>query len=156
MTVPKKLTHEFLLCLNPPKQLYPGQRQSFESEVIAEVAATIKMARMIKNNSLPHGTANNSLPHAGHSGGCMEYHFDWEDHPHHMYMAQGTSIQETTGYTPFYLMFGHWARVSVDVMYGPPNLPTRYIPLGECAMRLWRNLAAAIPICLREKESSTW
>ena len=37
---------------------------------------------------------------------CKDHPFDWEDHIRKVCMAYNTSTQSTTGYTPFFLMFG--------------------------------------------------
>jgi hypothetical protein len=36
-------------------------------------------------------------------------------------MACNCSVQATTGYTPFYLMFGRQAKVPIDLIYGAPS-----------------------------------
>jgi len=36
-------------------------------------------------------------------------------------MAYNTSIHPTTGFTPFYLMFGRQAKLPVELMYGTPE-----------------------------------
>ena len=42
----------------------------------------------------------------------------WESHLKAVCMAYSTSIQPTTGYSPFFLMFGRKARLPIDIMYG--------------------------------------
>ena len=46
---------------------------------------------------------------------------DWETHIRKVYLAYNTSIQASTEYTPFYLMFGCQARIPADVMFGTPS-----------------------------------
>lgn len=54
--------------------------------------------------------------------------FEWEDHLRRLCLAYNTSVNPTTGYTPFYLMFGRQVRMPVDIMYGSPNPPTTSVP----------------------------
>jgi len=42
---------------------------------------------------------------------------DLETHVRKVCMVYNTSVQASIGYTPFFLMFGHQARIPVDVMY---------------------------------------
>lgn len=47
--------------------------------------------------------------------------FEWEDHVQKVCMAYNTSVQSTTGFTPFFLMFGREARLPVDLLFELPN-----------------------------------
>ena len=47
--------------------------------------------------------------------------FDWEYYLPKVCMAHNASEQATTGYSPFYLMFGRQARIPVDLIYAPPQ-----------------------------------
>ena len=47
-----------------------------------------------------------------------DHPFDWEMQLPKVCMAYNTSIQSSTGYSPFLIMFGRKARIPIDLMYG--------------------------------------
>ena len=70
---------------------------------------------------------------------CTKDHpLDCEHHIRPVCMAYNSSDQSSAGYTPFYLMFGSQAHLSVDVMYRP--IEQQLHSYGEYAKLLLQRL----------------
>ena len=49
---------------------------------------------------------------------------NWDEFVRQICMVYNTSFHPTTGFTPFYLMFGRQAKLPVELMYGTPETKT--------------------------------
>ena len=54
--------------------------------------------------------------------------FEWERHLPRLCLAYNTSVHPTTGYSPFFLMFGRPVRMPINIMYGTPTPRPSSIP----------------------------
>ena len=72
---------------------------------------------------------------------AQEKPFDWENHLRRLCITYNTSVHLTTGYIPFFLMFGRQVKMPIDIMYGIP-IPEESTA-SEYATSLKRSLEAA-------------
>ena len=124
-TVAKKMTDEFFLRFSPPEQLHTDQGRQFESELVAEVC---KLLGIDKTRTTAYHPQSDGLIERFNrtllsmlATAANENPFNWEEHLRPLCMAYNTSVQSTTGFSPFSLMFGRQARMPIDVVYGSPN-----------------------------------
>lgn len=131
-TVGMKLVDEFFCRFSLPKQLHSDQGPQFESAIIATVC---QLLQIDKTRTTPYHPQSDGLIERFNRtllqmlATCVDKHpFEWEEYVKKVCMAYNTSTQATTGYSPFFLMFGRKPRLPIDVMYGIPNdtstLPT--------------------------------
>ena len=66
---------------------------------------------------------------------------DWEEYISKASMAYNMSVNATSGYTPFYLMFGRQVRIPVDLMYGTAEPESA--SYGEYTTKLQQSLSKA-------------
>ena len=81
---------------------------------------------------------------------CLEGHpFDWEQQLKKVCMAYNTSVQSSTGFTPFYLMFGRQARLPVDIIYETGAPEGESTDVGTYVTSLKRRMSEAFEIVWR-------
>ena len=128
VTIAQKLTSELFFRFSLPDQLHSDQGRQFESVLIAEICKLLQIHKSRTTAYHPQGDGlverfNRTLLDMLATT-IKDYPGSWEDHVRAVCMAYNTSVQPTTGFTPFYLMFGRQARIPVDIMYGSPVVET--------------------------------
>ena len=134
-----------LLRFSPPEQLHSDPGHQFESHLLVEVC---KLLHIQKSKTTAYHPQSDGLAECwnrtllGMLATCVgEHPEDWEEYVIKACMANNTSIHATTGFTPFYLMFGREARIPVDLMYGTAE--SENVSYGDYAMKLQESLTKA-------------
>ena len=124
-TVAQVLTKEFFLRFSPPEQLHSDQGRQFEADVLKEVC---KLLGIQKTRTTPYHPQSDRLVERFNrtllsmlATSIDKNQENWEDHIRAVCMAYNTGRQPTTGYSPFYLMFGRQAKLPIELAYGSPS-----------------------------------
>jgi hypothetical protein len=62
---------------------------------------------------------------------AADHPFHWEDHIRPLCMAYSSSVNSTTGYSPFFLMFGRRPQMPLDLMYAQESVERDPTPTSE-------------------------
>jgi hypothetical protein len=152
ITVAKKLTDEMFCRFSPPEQLHSDQGRQFESDLMKEICNLLKIR---KTRTSPYHPQCDGLVERFNrtlldmlATAARRHPFSWEDHIRKVCMAYNTSVHSSTGFTPFYLMFGREAKLPIDLMYGTGD--NKDMTTIEYATQLKKGLDEAYS-CAREK-----
>ena len=109
-TIAEKLVDEVFLRFSTPEQLHSDQGRQFESQLLSEVC---KLMHIHKTRTTPYYPQSDGLVErfnrdmlAVLATCAKDNPLDWEKHVRKVCIAYNTSVQMSTGYTPFFLMFG--------------------------------------------------
>ena len=114
VTVAQKLINEMFCRFSPPQQLHSDQGRQFESKLLYEVCNLLGI-RKTKTTPYYHPQCDGLVERFNRTLLDMlatttrENPFDWENQLRKVCMAYNTSVHSSTGFTPFYLMFGRQA-----------------------------------------------
>ena len=131
-TVANKLVDEVFLRFSVPEQQHTDQGRQFESQLLHEIC---KLLNIHKTRTTPYHPQSDGLVERLNRtllsmlSTCTHDHpFNWEQQLRKVCMAYNSSVQSSTGNTPFYLMFGCQAQLSVDIIYRPSCMDLQSAP----------------------------
>ena len=124
-TVAVKLVDEMFCRFSPLEQLHSDQGRQFESQLIKEIC---NLLHIRKSHTTPYRPQGNGMVERFNrtlldmlATVVGDHPSDWEMYIRKLCFAYNISTHSSTGFTPFYLMFGRQASIPVDLMF-PFNL----------------------------------
>ena len=157
VSVAKCLVNEVICRFGVPDSLHTDQGKNFESALVKEICQLLGIR---KTRTTPYHPQSDGLVERFNrtllnmlSIAVMDDEHSWDLHLPTILLAYRTSIHETTGVTPFELMFGRQARVPDDVIYSLPT-PSSSTP-GQYASLLKRRLSDAynrVRLCSKRQQ----
>ncbi len=123
-TVATKLMDEMFCRFGVPDQLHSDQGRQFESDLVQELCRVLHIR---KSRTTPYHPQSDGLVERLNrtllsmmATTVRDHPEEWECHLPKLCMAYNTSVQPTTGFAPFSLMFGRKARIPLDVAFATP------------------------------------
>ena len=139
VTVAVKLVDEMFCRFSPPKQVHSDQGRQFESELLKQICNLLQIKKTHTTPYRPQGfnrTLQDMLAIA-----VGKHPADWEVYIRMLCFAYNTSVHSSTGYTPFFLMFGRQATIPIDLMFPLDKEQQKEVP--EYVHQLREGLQAA-------------
>lgn len=127
-TIANTFVSHFVSRFGAPDVLHTDQGRNFESALFKEVCLLLGVC---KTRTTPYHPQSDGLVERFNrtlldllSIAAKEDERNWDLCIPTVMLAYRTSVQESTGCTPYFLLFGREARLPVDVMFGlPPSVP---------------------------------
>jgi len=129
ITTAKALYNHFIMIYGFPERLHSDQGRNFESRVIKELC---KMSGMKKSRTTPyHPMGNGACERMNRTLLKMlgtldnEQKKSWKKHLDTLVHCYNCTPHETTGYSPYKLMFGREPKLPVDIMFSKQSESTK-------------------------------
>lgn len=121
-TVAKLLFDNFIVHYGIPERLHSDQGANFESKIVKHLCDLLDITKTRTTPYHPQGDGiterfNRTLISMLKTLSPADK-LNWKDHVAGLVHAYNCTRHETTGYTPFFLMFGRTPRLPVDIFLG--------------------------------------
>jgi len=123
-TVAKILVDKVICVHGCPIQILTDQGPNFESTLFQELC---KLMAVDKIRTTPYKPSTNgnierfhATMHSMLAKLVSEQQRDWDQCLPAVAFAYRSTVQESTGFSPYFLMYGREARIPADLVYGPP------------------------------------
>lgn len=158
-TTAKILFEEFIVHYGFPTRLHSDQGRNFTSHVIKELCklAGVQQSRTTPYHPMGNGMVERFNQTLIHMIGTLnnKQKEDWKSHVSSLVHAYNATKHDSTGYTPFYLMFGRHPRLSIDAYLCLDNDNTeKSNSYDNYAKKLEKRLEFAYKIASREADNS--
>lgn len=150
-TTARVLFDKFIVHYGFPERLHSDQGRNFESQIIRQLCS---LAGVEKSRTTPYHPSGNGM--------CERFNRtllhmlstlpekekkSWKDAIAPMVHAYNATTHESTGFSPFYLMFGREPRLAIDVYLGlTPNNRTKAGSMSKFVADLKRRLRQAYDV----------
>ena len=145
-TIARYFVNEFICRFGVPEPLHTDQGRNFESTLIREIC---KLLGIQKTRTTPYHPQSDGMIERFNrtllnmlSIAVKEEEDDWDLILPTLMLAYRSGVHETTGESPFNLMFGREAQLPIDIIY---NLPKETTEFEQCnpAQTLRKRLSTA-------------
>jgi hypothetical protein len=157
-TTAKVLYKEFIVRYGIPERLHSDNGGSFECKVIKELC---KIMGIEKSRTSPyHAMGNGCVERFNRSLlnllGCLpnEKKSAWKEHIHTVVHAYNCSTHETTGVSPFVIMFGREPKLPVDIEFGLRKEETSETNYQDYVSKLKERLSHAFDLVAKKSKTS--
>ena len=126
ITVARIFVNEFICRFGAPEQLHTDQGRNFESALLKEIC---KLLGITKTRTTPYHPQSDGMIERFNrtilnmlSTVVLDDEHNWDLHLPTLMMAYRTSRHETTGATPFSLVYGREAKLPEDILFNLPSV----------------------------------
>lgn len=159
-TTARVLFEKFIVHYGFPERLHSDQGRNFESQIIQQLC---NLAGVEKSRTTPYHPSGNGMCERFnrtllHMLGTLpeKDKKNWKDAIAPVVHAYNATRHESTGFSPFYLMFGREPRLAIDVYLGlTPNNRTKVGSSSKFVADLKRRLSQAYEIAQRNSRMAS-